>query len=376
MTIYKRTWTNKDGTKTTAYRAQVTLPTGERIQRQFATRKEAAIFEREPTAWAQEAASTDKVLGAIEAWQRHIRRSGDIEPATIRMYDGFARNHLIPAFGEMTWRRLNRKQIEDFRDELLEKVSRSTAKRVLGALKMVIEYAIEQRWVQHNAAENVKIKALRGRFVDRSTKRLDIHTKDEMRAVLAAAEELANAPDQRTAIAWKRYRVMLNLLVYAGLRSSELRGLPSDAIDPLAMTLEVKQRADEKGIIGPPKSAAGYRVIPLPTHVVELVKPLLRGKGDLVFPTKDGKVVDHGNISKRMWLPVQKIANVPFHNFHSIRHFYASRLIEQRVRLIKLRELMGHHSETFTMEVYGHLFKDSREVEEDRQIAAGLVLDD
>jgi integrase len=75
-----------------------------------------------------------------------------------------------------------------------------------------------------------------------------------------------------------------------------------------------------------------------------------------------------------MWLPVQKLANVPFRNFHSIRHFYASRLIEQGVRPIKLRELMGHHSAAFTEQTYGHIFRDSHEEEETRKLVQSLVL--
>lgn len=377
MTIYKRNWRKKDGTEGVSYRVQVTLPDGKRFQKQFKTRREALAFEREPGAWTQAAASHDKVQGAIDAWEASIKRAGEIEPATIRMYGGFCRNHIGPQLGELTWRKFTRQAAEDFRDQLLEKVSRSTAKRILNTLKMIVEYAVEKKWVQHNATENVKIKPLRGRHVDRSTKKLDIHTKDEMQTVLACAEELANESDQRTAIAWKRYRVMLNLLVYAGLRSSELRGLPADAIDPSSMTLEVRQRADEKGIIGPPKSAAGYRVLPLPRHVAEMVEEwagkVLGGSG-LLFVSREGKALDHGNLTKRMWIPVQIKAGVTVRNFHSIRHFYASRLIEQRVRLIKLRELMGHHSETFTMEVYGHLFKDAREAAEDRALAEAIFL--
>lgn len=377
MTIYKRNWRKKDGSEGASYRVQVTLPDGKRLQKQFKTRKEALAFEREPAAWMQAAASLDKVQGAVDAWQKAIKRGQEIEPATIRMYEGFCRNHIGPELGDLTWRKLTRQTVEDFRDQLLEKVSRSTAKRILNTLKMIVEYAVEQKWVQHNATENVKIKALRGRYVDRSTKKLGIHTKDEMQAVLAAAEELANEKDQRTAIAWRRYRVILNLLVYTGLRSSELRGLPADAIDPSAMTLEVRQRADEKGIIGPPKSAAGYRVLPVPTHVITMVEEwagkTLGGSG-LLFVSRGGKPIDHGNLTKKMWIPVQKRAGVTVRNFHSIRHFYASRLIEQRVRLIKLRELMGHHSETFTMEVYGHLFKDTREAEEDRALAEAIFL--
>jgi integrase len=52
------------------------------------------------------------------------------------------------------------------------------------------------------------------------------------------------------------------------LRSSELRGLRWQDIDFKKAELHVRQRADKFRKIGPPKSEAGERIVPLPPMVV------------------------------------------------------------------------------------------------------------
>src|SRR5207302_1183457 len=108
---------------------------------------------------------------------------------------------------------------------------------------------------------------------------VDIPTKDEIRAMLAAAE------------GW--FRPLFVTAVFTGLRASELRGLRWLDVDPDGAELTVRQRADRWGTIGSPKSDAGKRSIPLAPMVVNALKEwsLACPKGaGLVFPTKRDKV--------------------------------------------------------------------------------------
>jgi integrase len=44
------------------------------------------------------------------------------------------------------------------------------------------------------------------------------------------------------------------------------------------------------------------------------------------------------------------------YRFHSMRHFYASWIIEQDFSAKRLQDLMGHSSIKMTFDTYGHLF--------------------
>ena len=77
---------------------------------------------------------------------------------------------------------------------------------------------------------------------------VDIPTPDEISAILAHAEG--------------RWRPLLIVAAFTGLRASELRGLRWADVDLKANEIHVRQRADRYNEIGKPKSAAGERVVP------------------------------------------------------------------------------------------------------------------
>ena len=45
------------------------------------------------------------------------------------------------------------------------------------------------------------------------------------------------------------------------------------------------------------------------------------------------------------------------HNFHTLRHFYASMLIHNGQSVKVIQELLGHKSATETLDTYGHLWE-------------------
>jgi integrase len=56
-------------------------------------------------------------------------------------------------------------------------------------------------------------------------------------------------------------KLLLMVATFTGLRSSELRGLRWSDVDLKNSELHVRQRADRYGVIGKPKSKAGYRAV-------------------------------------------------------------------------------------------------------------------
>jgi integrase len=152
--------------------------------------------------------------------------------------------------------------------------------------------------------------------------------------------------------------------IFAGLRASELRGLAWPQIDLKAKTLTVDRRADAKNKIGPPKSAAGHRSIPLPDLVVsELRKWKLRCPKtalESVFPSERKAVLSHTSLHRLHLLPVQVAADIarPYSS-HAFRHCAASLWIEQRVSPKRIQTWMGHSSIQVTFDTYGHLFEQA-----------------
>ena len=96
-------------------------------------------------------------------------------------------------------------------------------------------------------------------------------TIEEVRKILDTVDGLARSPSPKIAKMWRRYRVMVYVTVYTGLRASEIRGLPWPNIDFAKLVLKGDQRADEYGRIGSPKSVAGYREISFPPELATML---------------------------------------------------------------------------------------------------------
>src|SRR5260370_27259359 len=103
---------------------------------------------------------------------------------------------------------------------------------------------------------------------------------------------------------------MLFVLIFCGLRGSELRALCWRDVNFKNNTLSVTSRADRWGNIGSPKSEAGTRDSVFPRIVAKALKDwkLRCPKSDLglVFPTSTGTVQNHSNIMNR-WLRLVQI---------------------------------------------------------------------
>lgn len=85
--------------------------------------------------------------------------------------------------------------------------------------------------------------------------------------------------------------------------------------------------------------------------------------GELVFPNGSGNVESHANIANRGWYAIQIKAGIvdrdgkPKYGFHSLRHFFASLMIEQNHLPKRVQQMMGHSSLQMTYDRYGHLFE-------------------
>src|SRR5262249_41670084 len=138
-----------------------------------------------------------------------------------------------------------------------------------------------------------------------------------------------------------RWRPLLVLAAFAGLRASELRGLAWGDVDLKRGELRVRQRADCYLAIGKPKSRAGTREIPLGPFVINTLRAWKltcpRSDLDLVFPTGSGRISHHKSIIRSALMPAQISAGVvsssggaKYPGLHALRHFYASWCINRK----------------------------------------------
>jgi integrase len=188
--------------------------------------------------------------------------------------------------------------VERFKADLLEKGrTRAMTRRILGALKMMLNTAMRQGYAAHNPATAVQAPSAK----DRDKKRVEPPSKAEIGAIINAAGG--------------RWRPFIITAVFTGLRASELRGLRWIDVDlsDKNPTLTVNQRADQASTIGRPKSNAGNRTIPLPPMAANALREwrLVSTSNDLVFPSPaTGRPERLSNIVKTGYNPIQRRAGI------------------------------------------------------------------
>lgn len=82
-----------------------------------------------------------------------------------------------------------------------------------------------------------------------------------------------------------------------------------------------------------------------------------RNEFDLVFATA-GKPVRRSAMFKAAFWPALNQAGLPHVKFHSLRHSFASRLIQLGRPVTEVAHLLGHSSPAITLKVYAHWFKN------------------
>jgi len=290
------------------------------------------------------------VREAADLWLERATADG-LERGTTVKYKSHIELHIAPYLGNVKLAKLSTPVIEKFKDDMLGRLSRPMARKVLVSLKSILSEAQRRGLVAQNVAQGVRIKTK-----TREDDKAEIPSVAEVNAILAAAAD--------------RWRPLFLTAAFTGLRASELRGLRWPDVDFEKKTISVAQRADAWGTIGDPKSKAGRRTIPMAPQVLNTLKEWrLRcprrpaeedgepGQLHYVFPNGAGNVEDLGNIRKHGWVPAQIEAGIerPY-GFHSLRHFFASWLIASRSFSPKeIQTLMGHSSIVMTYDVYGHL---------------------
>ena len=159
----------------------------------------------------------------------------------------------------------------------------------------------QQGFMRDDPAAGITVRS-GGRSEDFESE-VEILSDAEMRDILKAAETLRHKNKQMEKV-WRRFKPMLYLAAFSGMRPSEYRGLPWANLEK--DRVHVRQRADNAGVIGPVKSKAGRRTIYLPCVVTDMIfewrAACPAGGTGLVFPTADGNPITLSNFRRFAWI--------------------------------------------------------------------------
>lgn len=80
-------------------------------------------------------------------------------------------------------------------------------------------------------------------------------------------------------------------------------------------------------------------------------------QNNLLFCTELGNPIDPRNMMRKFYNVAAK-ASIFYSNFHSLRHTFATRVLEAGINIKVLQELLGHADIGITLNTYGHVLPD------------------
>ena len=239
--------------------------------------------------------------------------------------------HLLPFLGGVRLRDLGRARILTFRrDALAAGRSPMTVNAAMRVLSACLAGACEEGLVPANPALGI-----------RPLPRMPV----ERRAI-----PLGDVERIREGMCTTRDRLIVSLLVYAGLRPGELVALRAQDVGEA--TLHVSRAAGQGGRTKATKTRKG-RVIPIREELRRDLPHDLDEDGLLVRADRGGRI-DWHNWVQRVWRPIVRGLELDYIPYEG-RHTYASLLIAEGHTIVEVSTWMGHASATTTLDHYGHL---------------------
>ncbi|WP_433889338.1 tyrosine-type recombinase/integrase [Streptomyces sp. CA-111067] len=322
----------------------------------FATKRDADDWLAERQAELRQGDWRDPDAGrvAFEAYATAWVKERPLAPSTAELYGVLLRVHLVPTFGRLMLADITPAAVRSWRSARLDAGT--------GAPTVAKAYAL-MRTIMGTAVEDDLIRRNPCRIKNGGT----VHTPERPTATIPEVFALADAVQPR-------YRALVLLAAFCGLRWGELVGLHRQDIDLDGGLIRVRRAVSElndgRRVVKAPKSEAGKRTVAVPASLVPVLGTHLelyaeRGAQGRVFVGPKG-ATPRRNHFNRLWHRACAGARIKGLHFHDLRHTgntLASRT-DASTRELMIR--LGHGSSRAAL-IYQHGSQ-----EREREIADGI----
>lgn len=294
----------------------------------------------------------------LEKWIHHWL-DGEVQSrvkrSSYQTYHTLYRRHLQPTLGCMLLDRLTADDIRGMLAQLHQKqLAPSTIRSVLRLLNAAMASAQEEGLIRQNPCRRIRLRA------DETPEQrvLTPHEQDQLRAACMQSGDAA---------------ALLGL--YTGLRLGEVCALQWDDVDWEGKTLTIRRTVQRMAqpdgsrrtalSVGTPKTARSRRVVPLPDFLLAQLDSLRQGiQSPWVFG-RNGQAAEPRTIQRKLVAAARELGLQNVH-FHTLRHTFATRLLELGVDVKTVSVLLGHSSTRTTLDFYAHSLQDQQRLAVDR----------
>ncbi len=288
----------------------------------------------------------------VLAFLSHIEDERQLSPRTVRAYHDDLReleSFLTGYYGtpEWEWGGVDRLAIRSFLGDCATRrgLSKRSIGRKLSAVRSLFRFLHVEEWVESNPARTVrapKKERVLPAFL----------TREQMERIFSNAEARAMEGGYRAV----RNLAIVELFYSTGMRVSELQQLGVQDLDLVAERVRVMGKGRKERIVPVGRMAVGAMRRYEPRRD-ELVASLPRADRRSVFLGQTGRRLSVRQIQKIVHGFLDQVSEREGHSTHSLRHSFATHLVDGGADLMAVKELLGHASLS-TTQIYTHTSKE------------------
>ncbi len=306
-------------------------------------------------------------------------KDGRIGLGRYRMLKNLVDHHLVPIMGGKLCTDL---KANDFREAYRTMVTKglnpkASKDRIYGA-RLIVDFGIKLGYLKHRPVDEA-IKELRR--VDNH--KIKVFTPEQVRHLLLTASQRVRNGSFRTHLFMQ---CAVNLAAFGGLRKGEIHALRLENLDLDRRCVKIRHNLTSDGELKAPKTRAGIRDVPIPAHVVDLLRTYVAdhyipNDQQFVFlsdviPKAWGNRMDVFTYQK--WWPLLQRAGLFTEkntlHFHALRHFCASWMVGNGVPVTDVAKILGHAKFDMTLQTYAHpLMSVERQLEAVDRMASDML---
>lgn len=254
----------------------------------------------------------------IEQLEKELRIR-NYSPKTIKIYSHSLKKYFI--FKGNNLKELNQNNIKNFLLYCEQKhVSPQSRNLFLNAIKFYYRSVL-------NNLQKIEIKSAK-----RPQRLPVVLSRIEVKQII---ESIKNA----------KHKLLLSLAYGAGLRVSEIVSLKVQDLDFEELTVHLKNAKGQKD-----------RISIIPESLISSLRSLVAGKSknELVFVSERGEILTTRTAQKVFENALKKSGIKKDASFHSLRHSFATHLLENGTDVRFVQELLGHQN-IRTTQIYTHV---------------------